>query len=151
VFNLQNCRKNYNEVWNRWGGGCTKPCLANLLFVSCRFFVTSYFIRSSNPICRIFQAAAGAGGAHFTDIFVTITSVRYTYVIPHIQHLFRISSLYYEYLTAYEEYAIRSRSGFSQCVVTRPRFGLARNRGPFSGAPVVGPIQPCIRWAPEAP
>jgi hypothetical protein len=51
----------------------------------------------------------------------------------------------------YKQYAIKRRGGFSQGVVTRPRFGHARNRGPFSGTPAMGPIQPFVQWAPEPP
>jgi hypothetical protein len=65
-------------------------------------------------------------------------------------HLFGIFFLY-DYLMTYKEYAIKSLIGFSQCVVTRPRFGRARNRVPFSGTPAMGPIQLFIQWAPEAP
>jgi len=69
--------------------------------------------------------------------------------IPYIQHLFGIFFLYGDYVITYKEYPVKSRAGFSQCVVTRPRFGRARNC-PFSGTRAVGPIQPFIWWVPEA-
>ena len=44
----------------------------------------------------------------------------------------------------------KEASWLSQRVVTRPRFGRGRNRGPFCGKPAVGPIRPFIQWVPEA-
>jgi len=88
----------------------------------------------------------GGGGA---DKFVANTSIRYHSI--YTAFVWNFFFLYDEYLIAYKECATRSRAGFSQCVVTRPRFGRARNRGSFSGTPALGPIQPFIEWVPEGP